>query len=260
LHLGNVCEARGDYEKALQYVEKYENLDWVKETDEDTCYWKGKFKEWAHLNKMATRLTSGDLSVLSNYITHLESNEDESLLTLLNVMEVANKYNYNVDEFLQRIEVSSVINQDSPNNTYTRQTIEERITRLYYELANYYLKNSNYRNGFDFFIKGMEKSVELKEKRVSSNVSSSLKTTKICVIPKQSWPTKNYIIVVFRDNVKELCGGGCQLPPALLKISIKCYKRQNGDTMLASFIFTYLRLGSIIERLCLHLVPYIHLL
>ncbi|MGG6313641.1 hypothetical protein [Paenibacillus macerans] len=36
---GNVCEARGDYEKNLQYIERYADLDWVKEDDEEASIW-----------------------------------------------------------------------------------------------------------------------------------------------------------------------------------------------------------------------------
>ncbi|KOS00985.1 DNA-binding protein, partial [Paenibacillus polymyxa] len=39
----SVCEAQGDYQRALEYTHAYANLDWVKETDEETRHWISLF-------------------------------------------------------------------------------------------------------------------------------------------------------------------------------------------------------------------------
>lgn len=164
LLLGNVCEARGDYEKNLQYIERYANLDWVKEDDEETSIWKEKFQAWARMNTMVAKLFSGDISVLPDYITYIESHKDEALLSLLNIMEAANRYHFIVDDILQRFEISVFTKQDYSKSVYTRQTIEERLARLYYELADYYLKKGQSKEGFIYLITSLEKSVVINEK------------------------------------------------------------------------------------------------
>ena len=164
LLIGNVYDSRGDYVNALQYIKLYENLDWVKEEDEETQTWKEKFRAWAKMNTMVTRLSAGDTSVLPDYITYIGSNADEDLLSLLNIIEAANRNNFNVDDILQRFEISSFSKQNYSNSIYTHQTIEERLTRLYYELAAYYLNNYQYANGFHYLINSLEISVLINEK------------------------------------------------------------------------------------------------
>ncbi len=43
----SVYEAKGDYDQALVYTYAYANLDWVKETDENTLHWIKQFQDWA---------------------------------------------------------------------------------------------------------------------------------------------------------------------------------------------------------------------
>lgn len=164
LLLGSVCEARRDFDRALQYIELYGNLNWVGEDDEDTLNWKEKFYAWAKINKIVTRLSAGDSSVLPDYISYMESNNDEVLLSLLNIIEAANRYNFDIDDVLHRFDISAFINQGSPKSVYTRQTVEEHLVRYYYELSSYYLSKDLYKDGFEYLILSLEKSVFINEK------------------------------------------------------------------------------------------------
>lgn len=157
LLLGSIYESRGDYVAALQYINMYSNLDWVREKDENSQVWKNKFIAWASINGMVTRLSAGDLSVLPDYLLYMESNKGEVLLSLLNIVSAANRYRYNIDGILIRYDVCQVEGLNYDTDTYTRQTIEERFARLYYELANYYLNYSKFMDGFAFIIKSLEK-------------------------------------------------------------------------------------------------------
>lgn len=164
LLLGSVYENREDYVRALQYIELYANLDWVREDDEDTLIWKEKFFAWAKMNTMVTRLSAGDSSVLPDYITYIESNKDEVLLSLLNIIEAANRYSFNVDDVLQRFDISSLTKQDYTKSIYTQQTVEERLARFYYELGDYYLNKGQYQYGFSYLMNSLEKSAFINEK------------------------------------------------------------------------------------------------
>lgn len=164
LLLGNVYGNTRNYEKALYYIDKYANLDWVKEDDIDSEYWKEKFQKWAKMNTLETRLSSGDISVLPSYLIFIEDNEDEVLLSLLNILESANRYNFNIDSVLQRFEISAVTQQDFSKSVYSEKTIKERLTRFYYELAHYYLVNGACNSGVGYLINCLEKSVFINEK------------------------------------------------------------------------------------------------
>lgn len=164
LLLGSVFEIKKDYERAMQYISLYANLDWVREDDKDTLIWKEKFYAWAKMNTMVTKFSAGDFSVLPEYIQYLESNKDERLLSLLNIIEAANRYHYNVDSILERFDISSIVKSEYSNDVYTKQTIEERLARLYFELADYYLSKGLYKNGFKYLVDSLNKSASINEK------------------------------------------------------------------------------------------------
>ncbi|SPY16036.1 helix-turn-helix domain-containing protein [Paenibacillus polymyxa] len=104
----SVCEARGDYQQALQYTYAYADLDWVKEDDEDTKHWMNLFSQWAEGNTYVYKLLSGDINVLHDYVEYIvatsETNENEKISKLLNVIIAANQYSIDVDDILKRFE------------------------------------------------------------------------------------------------------------------------------------------------------------
>ncbi|MGG6313642.1 hypothetical protein [Paenibacillus macerans] len=141
------------------------------------------------MNTMVTKLFSGDISVLPEYISYIESNKDESLLSLLNIMEAANRHNFNVDEILQRFDISSVTMQDDSKSVYTRQTIEERLARFYYELADYYLNKGQYKEGFIYLMTSLDKSVRINKKSfvaiLSGLKSESKESSQYCSVIRE---------------------------------------------------------------------------
>ncbi|PPQ50414.1 transcriptional regulator, partial [Paenibacillus peoriae] len=104
----SVCDDQGDYQQALQHTYAYGNLDWVKETDEDTLYWIKQYKDWAKCNTYVNKLLSGDISVLQDYVEYIAAtsatNESEKISKLLNVIISANQYNIDVEGVLQQFE------------------------------------------------------------------------------------------------------------------------------------------------------------
>ena len=110
-------------------------------------------REWAKMNIMVTKLAAGDPNVLTDYVTYMESNQDEVLLSLLNIVEFANRYHFNIDDILQRFDIPSlIIKHKSPNNVYTRQIIEGHLARFNNELACYYLNKGGYKDGLNYRI------------------------------------------------------------------------------------------------------------
>ncbi|MGG6313466.1 tetratricopeptide repeat protein, partial [Paenibacillus macerans] len=167
---GNIYELRGDYKQALRYIQLYADLSWVKEKDQETQHWKNLFQEWAEANSLLTKLSSGDLSVFSEFVANIESKKDDIILSLLNIMENANRFDINVDDILQRfeVEINSLTRQLIAMGMYTQQTISDCISRLLNELATYYLRKNQYTDGFKHLIESM---------KISSNTNN-----KVCII------------------------------------------------------------------------------
>ncbi|MGW8957589.1 helix-turn-helix domain-containing protein [Paenibacillus sp. NPDC055715] len=155
---GSVCEEWGEYEQALQHIHAYTDLSWVKETDEESERWKGLFKEWAQVNTYVTKLFSGDVSVLPDYVAYIEVNKEETLLSLLNIIEAANRFDLNVDDILCKFNKEIKYITEMEKGVYTQQTTSERSSRLLNELAEYYLLKEMYQKGFEFLISGLERS------------------------------------------------------------------------------------------------------
>ncbi|WP_225999908.1 helix-turn-helix domain-containing protein [Paenibacillus sp. BJ-4] len=156
----SVCEARGDYQQALQYTYAYANLAWVKETDEDTQHWIGLFQHWAEGNTYVYKLLSGDISVLQDYVEYIAatvSNEQEEISKLLNVIIAANRFELEVDDILQRFEteINSFSIQPPSDDIYTQQVIPDYIAWFGYELAYYYLHRGYYIDGFKHLMYSM---------------------------------------------------------------------------------------------------------
>ncbi|MGG6313161.1 transcriptional regulator [Paenibacillus macerans] len=158
LLLGNVNELRGEYKEALRCIQFYADLSWVKENDQETKYWKDQFQEWAQANTLLNRLSSGDASVLPDYVAYMSSRKDEIILLLSNIMEAANRYDMDVDDILQRFELEIQLLRKQPIalGVYTQQFILDRISQLFNELAIYYLRNGKYSEGFNYFIESLE--------------------------------------------------------------------------------------------------------
>ncbi|WP_090891097.1 helix-turn-helix transcriptional regulator [Paenibacillus polymyxa] len=158
------CEDKGDYHQALQYTYAYTNLDWVKETDEDTRNWISLFKSWAEGNTYVYKLLSGDVSMLNDYVQYIIASSDkvdkEMIVKLLNVMFAANRFQLDVNDILKRFEmlIDSFVQQPA-SDIYTYQVVPEQTTRFKYELAKYYLNRGNYPFGFKYLLDVLSKSL-----------------------------------------------------------------------------------------------------
>nr|WP_114498354.1 helix-turn-helix transcriptional regulator [Fontibacillus phaseoli] len=157
----NVSEGKGDYEHALQYTYEYADLNWVKETDDNTKYWMNLFLAWAQANIFANKLMSGDLSILSDYISYIEMRSDEVFTALINILYAANRYQFNVDSILQRFEIKIKTFEPQSKDMYSGQVIPDSCAKFFYELAFYYLRKCDYRNGFKNIMQGLEYSIKI---------------------------------------------------------------------------------------------------
>ncbi|MFM9277103.1 helix-turn-helix domain-containing protein [Paenibacillus jiagnxiensis] len=174
---GSVCEERGEYEQALEFDSRYADLSWVKECDEEAERWKGLFLGWAKANSYVCKLFSGDFSVLYDYVQYFESNKGEILLSLLNIVEAANRHNVNIDDILLRFEeeIKSLEDQIKDLGTYDKRFQAQRFTRLMNELSNYYLQKGEHEAGLKYLLESLTKSATI---IIDNNIVESVRLLK----------------------------------------------------------------------------------
>ncbi|ALP35839.1 DNA-binding protein [Paenibacillus sp. IHB B 3084] len=166
----NACDAKGDHEQALKHIRRYTDLSWVKEKDPDTLYWLGKFQQWAKINTCVNKLMSGDISVLPDYVDYI-SGEQHIFSELLNVIEVANRYNIDIDHILHHFEpkIAAYRNQAHLNTLTEQQVILEETVRFWYKLAKYNLFKGRYIYGFKCLIDALKKAGTINHVLLISN-------------------------------------------------------------------------------------------
>ncbi|MFW9331747.1 transcriptional regulator [Paenibacillus polymyxa] len=205
------CEAQGDYEQALQYTYAYANLDWVKETDENTQHWIGLFQHWAEVNTYVFKLLSGDTSVLTDYVEYIAAStnkDDKEMVTkLLNIMFAANRYQLDVNDILKRFEtlIDSFSQQGQPSpDMYTKQVIPEQYARFGYELAYYYLHHDMFSDGFKHLMYAMVKSHIINNETYFINCIGLLERFRAHLSPETKKEYSKFIEKVWLDNVEKI--------------------------------------------------------
>lgn len=162
LLLSNVYDEQGDYEQAINHIGLYSDLSWVKETHDEALRWKSLFMEWAEANKFVSRLMSGEETAIPEYVVYLRLRQEEQLPGLLNILQAANKFEYNIDQTLKGFEddIQKILKTQS-SDIYNKQIVSERISRLLYELSRYLLRNENYKTGMEYLLRSLKSSVTI---------------------------------------------------------------------------------------------------
>ncbi|WP_231505481.1 transcriptional regulator [Paenibacillus massiliensis] len=159
------CEENEDYEGALHYVHLYSNPDWIQEDTEESRRVLGQFKEWAIANTMLYRLLSGDFEIIPEYLNYISAFEDEIPTAIFNVVKAANRYNFNVDFFLERfsshISIRRYLNKIAE---YNQQIMDEQYTCLLAELAKYHL-SYNRNTGIQYILQALNFSLKIKSEK-----------------------------------------------------------------------------------------------
>ncbi|MEJ3719650.1 helix-turn-helix transcriptional regulator [Paenibacillus polymyxa] len=205
----SVCEARGDYQQALQYTYAYADLEWVKETDEDTRHWVNLFSQWAEGNIYVNKLLSGDVGVLPDYVEYIaatsNANENEKLSKLLNIMIAANRYQINVDDVLSRFEmdIHSFAKLPTVADMYTQQVIPDYFAWFGFEMAHYYLHRGKYTDGFKFLMNAMVKSHIINNETYFINCIGLFMRFQDHAAPAIQMEFSDLIEKVWLSNVKE---------------------------------------------------------
>ncbi|WP_418027668.1 helix-turn-helix domain-containing protein [Paenibacillus sp. JJ1722] len=205
----SVYEAKGDYEQALQYTYAYTNLDWVKETDEDTLHWIKQFQDWAEGNTYVYKLLSGEVSLLPYYLEYIctssETSEKEMIAKLMNVVIAANQFQLDVNDIFLRFErqINSFAQQQASTDMYTQRVVPDQYARFGYELAYYYLHRGMYSDGFKHLLCSLENSNTLNNVTCFKNCLGLFVHFKTYAVPEIKAGFYNFIEKVWLENVKK---------------------------------------------------------
>ncbi|WP_442952037.1 helix-turn-helix domain-containing protein [Paenibacillus sp. 203] len=204
------CEAREDYERALQYTYAYTDLGWVKETDAETRHWVSLFQHWAQGNMYVYKLLSGDTSVLQEYVEYVNTSSNESerelIAKLMNIMIVANQHGIKVDDILQRFKtkIDSFMHQSTSTGMYAQQVVPEQLARLEYELAYYYLNQGMYSDGFKYLMNALTKANILKNEAYLINCIGLFSHFWAQAVPETKEEYFKFIEEVWLGNAKKI--------------------------------------------------------
>ncbi|WP_046213476.1 helix-turn-helix domain-containing protein [Paenibacillus wulumuqiensis] len=164
---GNSLFLQERYDEALEYIYKYENLNWFEGLGEEGRREVNKLSGFARANFLALHLLTGNNNRLSEYLDFLRNDINEVLPGLIFIVEAANKYNFIIDDIINEF-LDTVTKMEEELQTksgyYQSDVSMERYISLYKKLAIYFFKNRSYNKAIDNVIKCMNLSVRFKSK------------------------------------------------------------------------------------------------
>lgn len=163
LLLGSIAAENDDYDQALYYVSCYEDQSWVKESDEAAEITKEQFREWAKGNRYLYELMKGNTDVLEPYIDYLSSRENEILKALFKIIQAANMYHFEIDQYLDRFEklILNHLKRGGGVGSYTEYIIDDRFANFLTDLGKYYIWKDNIQKGSKYILESLEISYKI---------------------------------------------------------------------------------------------------
>ncbi|GGN95779.1 hypothetical protein [Saccharibacillus kuerlensis] len=163
LAMQNIMLHEENYEKAKSYIAGYADLDWFADLDEQSRVEVDKFKFFAKINTMQVRLLEGEQEVLSECVQFIEENPSELLVTLLIIVESANKHHYTIDHILNKFSdpLEQLLRE---NSVYSQESNYNRYTSLCYESALYFWNKEKYKLCLNYLLLGLEMAININNK------------------------------------------------------------------------------------------------
>ncbi|MGF9700181.1 hypothetical protein [Paenibacillus sp. MABNR03] len=146
-----VCEARQEYEKALEYTDIYERVIEIPNPTEEEQELIERFQSWAKGNRYLYQMLLGNHKVLESYLDYLNDHPQEILTAFVTIVQAANQHALDIDFALERFDpyIKQFNTEEYVKGTYTDQVINHRYIRFYYELAKYRLSQQKYKQGME---------------------------------------------------------------------------------------------------------------
>ncbi|MGV2643299.1 XRE family transcriptional regulator, partial [Clostridium perfringens] len=158
LLLGSIAADNDDYDRAICYLSCYEDQSWIKESDEAAERTKEQFREWARGNRYLYELMKGNIEVLEPYIDYISSRENEILRALFKIIQAANMYHFEFDEYLERFEnlIKDHLKRRKPVGSYNEQIIDDRFAKFLTDVGMYYIRKVNIKKGSKYILDSLE--------------------------------------------------------------------------------------------------------
>ncbi|WP_435922973.1 helix-turn-helix domain-containing protein [Paenibacillus sp. DYY-L-2] len=155
----NVCDAKQEYARALEYVALYCGgaLHGINAENEEERRVVERFQEWGQANAYLYRLMSGEVQVLGDYAECVAANAQEIVPAIYRILQAANRFELNVDYLLDRFRAHLTYKERSCRfGQYNAQIVADQYVRYLLELAHYYFRTRRYEMGFRQLFEGME--------------------------------------------------------------------------------------------------------
>lgn len=155
----NVCDARQEYARALEYVAMYSDgaLQGIGEGNEEERRVVEQFRDWGRANAYLYRLLSGEVQVLTDYAECIAANTQEIVPAMYRILQAANRFGLSVDALLDRFREHLTYEERRCRfGQYNAQIVADQYVRYLSELAHYYFLTRRYEMGFRQLLEGME--------------------------------------------------------------------------------------------------------
>lgn len=154
-------------EKAEQCISRYENLDSLGVTDNESRDIMNKFKTYARANRMSLEVSKGNHAMISLYVKFIKEQPKEILEGLINLLDSAIKHNFSIDNIL--ISFSEEIDQYKKKqghveSSYLKSFTLYRYTCFCYNYGEYCIRNGRVSEGIENILHCFESSVNIKSK------------------------------------------------------------------------------------------------
>lgn len=158
LLLGSIAADNDDYDQALYYLSCYEDQSWIVESDESAERTKERFREWARCNRYLYELMKGNIDVLEPYIEYISSRENEILRALFKIIQAANMYHFEIDEYLERFEelIRDHLKRREPVGSYNGQLFDDRFGKFLTDVGMYFIRKGNIHKGSKYILDSLE--------------------------------------------------------------------------------------------------------
>lgn len=134
---GFVLTMQGRYEEAKKYVAAYSDLGWFEFLDETGKKEVEKFRVWSKGNMYALELKTGNGKVVGEYVDFLQNHPAEFLGGAKTIIESANRFDFEVDEFLE-----TLVKKIPPVNSDVNYLDGTQLFHFWYEKALYSFKKN----------------------------------------------------------------------------------------------------------------------
>lgn len=152
-----VYEQYEDYEKAMEYATQYINADeWIHESSDEAKVIISQFNEFSTANQLLYRLLAGNVDILSEYMEYIASHPDEIFAGLCHIVKVANKFDVNIDDILERFQEHVPYGTyNSAFGEYNKPIKADEYTTFLVNLGKYHLHRGQ-NQGIDILLEGLE--------------------------------------------------------------------------------------------------------